>query len=384
MVSLLGPHAGSDPGTHGLVIGVSHYPFADGPNASDLGESFGIQNLTSAAHSASQLAAWLLDEYRNPQRPLASLRVLLSPIEGETIAPRIEALLPDDAAATRAAVEQDLGEFREACRANTDNVAVVYIAGHGVQLNKRGAIVLLHDFGDPNHVNELTGAIDVAGCHAGMDEAGSAHQQVWFVDACRQLPAVARRFERLEGALTLSERPGQVMSSPLFLASSTRESAFAEMGGTTLFSQALLWALRGAAALGPEEDVSDEWYVGVSRLNTLLDRRVKALAGAHGEEQNVDPTGRFKDAVIHRFAEPPPVDVFLSLKPTAAAAGTRGALLFNGDAAQARRWKVWPFQDRLRPGLYALEVTPQPPFHNPGPALIDVKQPEFTREVEVR
>jgi hypothetical protein len=381
LVSLPVPNAGSSPGTHGLVIGVSHYPFADGPDASDLGESFGIQNLTSAARSASEFAAWLVDEYRNPQRPLTSLRVLLSPIEGETIHPRIEALLPRDAPATRAAVEQDLGEFRQDCRSNPDNVAVVYIAGHGVQLNKRGAIVLLHDFGDPNHVNELTGAIDVRGCHDGMDEAGNAHQQVWFVDACRQLPTVARRFERLEGALILSERPGQVRSSPLFLASSTRESAFAVIGGTTLFSQALLWALRGAAALGPEGGVSDEWYVGLSRLNTLLDRRVKALAGAHGEDQNVDPTGRFTDAVIHRFAQPPPVEVFLTLKPLAAAA--QGALLFNGDATQAHQWEVWPFQDRLHPGLYALKVTPQPPFRSPGSSLVNVTQPEFTQEVEV-
>jgi hypothetical protein len=77
MTSIPVRHPGAGPGTHALVIGVSDYPFADGPDASDLGESFELQNLTSAARSASEVAAWLLNEYSNREVPLASLRVLL-------------------------------------------------------------------------------------------------------------------------------------------------------------------------------------------------------------------------------------------------------------------------------------------------------------------
>ena len=68
-------------------------------------------------------------------------------------------------------------------------MAFVYIAGHGIQLNKRGAVVLLNDFGDPDHATELQGAIDVVGCHDGMEENGIAQNQIWFCDAagkCRR------------------------------------------------------------------------------------------------------------------------------------------------------------------------------------------------------
>ena len=186
MTSIPVPHPGASPGTHALIIGVSDYPFTDGPNASTPGESFELQNLTTAARSASNVAAWLLNEYYNPDVPLASLRVLLSPTAGESIHPDIAAHLDTPAPATRAAVEAELRQFRSDCRANPQNAAFVYIAGHGIQLNKRGAVVLLHDFGDPEHVNELQGAIDVAGCHDGMEENGIAQTQIWFCDACRR------------------------------------------------------------------------------------------------------------------------------------------------------------------------------------------------------
>jgi len=154
MTSIPVPHPDASPGTHALIIGVSDYPFADGPNASALGASFELENLTTAARSASEVAAWLRNEYCNPDVPLASLRVLLSPAAGESIHPDIAADLSGPAPATRAAVEAELRQFRYDCRRNPQNAAFVYIAGHGIQLNKRGAVVLLHDFGDPTHLNE--------------------------------------------------------------------------------------------------------------------------------------------------------------------------------------------------------------------------------------
>jgi len=128
--------------THAFVVGVSHYPFADGPEATADGESFEITNLTGAAKSASNIAAWLLDEYRNPDAPLATIRVLLSPTDGEELNPRVAGELAGPSPATRDSVVGEFDEFRQACRENPDNVAFVYFAGHGIQLNKRGAVVL--------------------------------------------------------------------------------------------------------------------------------------------------------------------------------------------------------------------------------------------------
>jgi hypothetical protein len=328
MTSIPVPHAGASPGTHALVIGVSDYPFADGPDASSLGKSFELHNLTTAARSASEVAAWLLNEYINPGVPLASLRVLLSPVPGESIHPDIAAHLNDPAPATRAAVEAELRQFRNDCRQNLQSAAFVYIAGHGIQLNKRGAVVLLHDFGDPEHVAELQGAIDVVGCHDGMEENEIAQTQIWFCDACRQDPPIAQRFERLEGALTLSEGLGQVSASPLFLASSSRQNAFAEIGGTSIFSQALLWALRGAAAAGPD-DHCDKWHVGTTQLIRTLPLTVKNILADYGEDQSVDVTGRVLEMVAQRFTDPPPVDILVNLRPEDAQPPPMAELLFN-------------------------------------------------------
>jgi hypothetical protein len=383
MASLLVRDALAGPGTHALVVGVSDYPFADenSPTSTRLGRSLGIRNLTSAARSASEFVGWLLEDFRDPDCPLASVRLLLSPVAGEDLHASIAANFAHvDLAATRQALEVELGSFRQACRSNRDNRGIVYMAGHGVQLTKRGATVLLQDFASDAHVNELGGAVDVIGCHDGMDEDGSAAVQLWFVDACRQVPAIARQFERLEGALTLSEQHGQVTSSPVFLASSSQQSAFATIGGTTLFNQALLWALRGAAAQGPD-GVCDEWYVGVSQLVRRLDPQVADFAATHGEVQTIDVTGRVREAVAHRFAGPPSVNVSFVLSPELAADHTQASLRFNG-SGPPQVWGEWPHHSVVPAGLYQLEVTSRPPFRD-SMSLLDVRPPTLEERVEV-
>ena len=114
-----------------------------------------LEQLTSAANSASEFAAWVLQEYRCQRAPLRSLRVLLSPSKGEAVHPAIAALLPNNHAATIANVTAAIGEFKKAADRYSDNLLLVYIAGHGVQLTKTGAIVLLEDFAGPEQLHAL-------------------------------------------------------------------------------------------------------------------------------------------------------------------------------------------------------------------------------------
>jgi Caspase domain len=382
MTSIPVPHPDASPGTHALIIGVSDYPFADGPDASALGQSFELESLTTAARSASEVAAWLLNEYCNTDVPLASLRVLLSPAAGESIHPDIAAHLNGPAPATRAAVEAELRQFRADCRRNPLNAAFVYIAGHGIQLNKRGAVVLLHDFGDPEHVTELQGAIDVVGCHDGMEENGIAQTQIWFCDACRQEPAIARRFERLEGALTLSEGLGQVQASPLFLASSSRQNAFAEIDGISIFSQALLWALRGGGATGPDNHCGI-WHVGTTQLIQVLPKKVKSIVADHDEEQSVDVTGRVLEMVAQRFTDPPPVDILVNLRPEDTQPPPTAQLLFNAREPALAAGMEWPFLFQGPAGLYLLRVLAQPPLAQDVMKILNVAPPAYIDVVEV-
>ena len=365
--------------THAFIVGVSHYPFADGPNATARGEQLGIENLS--ARPASDIATWLLEEFRNPDAPLASIRIRLSPNEGEEINPVIAARIGNTpVAATRDEVETEFDQFKQACRENPDNMAFVYIAGHGVQLNKRGAIVLLHDFAVDGR-NLLFGAIDVVACHDAMDEAGNAHHQLWFSDACRQLPEVVKKFETLTGgAIRPDEGRGQVEASPLFLASSTRESAFGVVGGTTIFSQALLTALRGEAAVGPTPECR-QWHVSFTRLIEFLPKKVTELLSGQAD-QNVDVTGRVLPGVAHQFANPPDVDMIVNLKPADASPVPVAQLLFDG--AEPRQIDpVWPLRFRGDAGLYLLKVDVGPPLTKGVTRPIQVAPPRFETEVEV-
>jgi hypothetical protein len=372
--------AGTTPVTHAFVVGVSHYPFADGPDATPQGEALGIANLTGAARSASEVAAWLLTEYRNPDAPLGSLALLLSPTAGEELHPEVvNRMSGQTAAATRDAVEVEFARFRARCRESTDNVAFVYFVGHGIQLNKRGAVVLLHDFATVDR-SLLYGAVDVVGCRDAMDEGGGASHQVWFSDACRQRPEIVKKFESITGAFRPDEGNGQAEASPIFLAASSRESAFSVTGGTSIFSQALLWALRGAGATAAN-GTSAEWHVPATRLINLLPERVRHLLAEVHEEQQVDVTGRVLEVVLQRFAAPPEADLEVTLKPPDLDPPPDAELLFNGMVPQSVT-PGWPLRFRGAAGIYLLRLT-RDGVGTTAMKTLDVKPPAYEDEIEV-
>jgi NifU-like protein involved in Fe-S cluster formation len=290
---------------------VSAYPFADGPDATASGDESGIVNLTCAARSASEVAAWLLGEYNNLDAPLASLRILLSPVDGEQINPDVSKLMGGaEAPATRSAVETHFFEFRKDCRSNADNVAFVYIAGHGWQLSRYGAIVLLNDFGKVGKPY-LYGAINVVECQKDMDEGENAHHQLWFSDACRLPPRALDEFKELSGAYHPGDaRNGTVASSVLLLSASERAGAWGEKGAKTIFCQALLAALRREAGEGfapavkPPSEECDQWHVPIAALQRYLQRKTEELIAGREEPPRVDMLSLHGDFVLPCFTPP--------------------------------------------------------------------------------
>ena len=382
MTLIQGPAFGADtPVTHALVVGVSHYPYLSGPEASAFGTDFGMVDLTSAANSASGIAAWLLGEFSRPERPLATLRVLLSPAEGETLHPALVAAMGEPTPATREAVEDAFAAFKADCKANPDNFAFVYIAGHGVQLTTSASVVLLQDFAHPDHGEELIGAIDVAGCHRGLSGGSYPNHQIWFADACRQVPAVARRFESMLGALSASKPVGDVEASALILAAGPRETAFAEVDGTSLFSQALLWALRGGSA-EPSRDSDTGWWVRAGTLGQDLQDRIDLLTAAHAVRQQVEPMGRIAPVVVQRFPGPPECEVEVTLEPPDAAPPPSVHVLLNGDQ-EIPLQGGWPLRGRLPAGFYLINVDVEPPLTRGWRKIVEVSYPRFAGQAVV-
>ena len=370
------------PGTHALIIGVSRYRHLEGgPAESERGLSWEMGQLSAAAASASQVAGWLATRYHNPDAPLATLRVLLSPQPDETLDPQIARhVRAARHRATRKNVEAALAAFRDDVARDPRNTAFVYIAGHGVQLTRDDTIVLLEDVGDPAHLTMLHGAIDAAGCHAGMAAPVIPATQFWFIDACRQRPQIAERFERLPGALTL-DRPLTEPVSPCYLAAGRQELAFARPGERTLFCEALLDALDGGVSDGPTA-TCPSWYVSSYSLYRYLKETVGKLASEDGEVQTVFLKGDPSDGVVHRLPAPPRVALRVELRPQAAAGVTSASLLLDARIPVRRVPRRWPLVMRLPAGLYLLNLKTRAPFKEAS-RILDLVPPSLALEAEV-
>lgn len=374
------------PATHVLVIGISAYRHLIGGTAEPpTGSEWAMQQLTAAAGSATAIAAWFATRYQNPNAPVGSLRVLISAGPDDQLDPLIAPhVATPECRATRINVQTELGAFVTDCATSTQNVAIVYVVGHGVQLTKHQATVLLEDIGAPGQ-QSLWGAIDMTQCHEAMDHGATAATQFWFVDACRQLPDISARFERMRGAFELDEMPGTAESSQCFLASASREIAFSRPGGRSLFCEALLECLEGAAVIGPDAQCP-AWHLSGHSLSGRLRPRVQQLAQEEGETQTVHhfSKGLSPNAVLYRLDKPPKVALKIELDPIAAAEVSIPSLRYATSDPVPGVPAGWPLIMQLEAGLYTLEVATQDPYR-PRPArILSLVPPTFADTAVVK
>ncbi|MEV0566605.1 caspase family protein [Dactylosporangium sp. NPDC050588] len=362
------------PATHVLVIGVSEYPFRP---LSDL------DDLPSGATSADLFARWMRDRYPGGDRRLGSIRLLLAPTDderpyvsgGDTV-PRADG----------AAVHQALHEWARDCRSSPDNVAVLYICGHGVQETDDGAIVMLRDagaIGDP-----FDAAVDVAGVRRGLSLDGCPTRQWYFVDACR-VPAhgLDDYAGPLRGRITLEPRRGTGPAHrPIFFAAAPGTAAW-QSGVGSVFVRALLECLDLDARTRLDGD-GERWGVTAESLHRHLRRRAHELAAVGAEEQTVMVGGSYLSDVAFLECEVPSVPVTLFVDPAAAqhAAGCT-ARIFEGDV-QALERRPLPVVDVPVPaGIWTLAVAFDPPHPRFAPetvASVQVAPPRAHKTVTLR
>jgi hypothetical protein len=355
------------PRTHALVLGVSAYEhLVDGAT----GETFGLQQLRSAAASAWTFARWLADRYSPPGAPLATVRLLLAPSADET------AQFPDVADVprpTRENVEQALSEWRDDCSVRPEDVAILYAAGHGVMLAKdEGGFVLLEDFAQPGRPI-LESSLDVPSVRRGLAGPTVAQQQFFFIDACSVRPEAAQRLQTARGGVGLDE-PAEAPPSvaPIYSSAAPGTLALGAPGMGTLFSQALIECLDGLAS---SPDRTGQWVVTDTSLVGPLRDRVMELAVTHGEEQVATAGGTLGHIVLHKLAAGPALEVSFSVEPAEAAPfcfarlndGAGGTIVERSPLQQ-------PLIKTLPAGLYTVDVVIDPPDSGP---YIAKQQPLF-------
>ncbi|MEX9785860.1 caspase family protein [Providencia manganoxydans] len=355
----------NSPGTHALIIGVSAYDYLMGSSegeCSEQGSDSGLRQLSAAARSASQFATWLMTKYRRKDFPLRSLRVLLSPATEDEVGVALKDHLRDDSIPTRENVSTAFRNFKQAAARNPNNIAIVYVAGHGVQFTNTGAVLLLKDFAHPEHEEErYKGAVDIRSMHENMTYANVARSQFWFVDICRQRAPDAKEFEELAGVLKFNipvktSSSSAATCSPLFLSASSGEQAFAKPGKLTLFCEALMSALEEGHAASSDGERSSPWLVSTSGLQMYLRKTVESLAACHDEKQLIECTGIFNDEVFHECEKAPNVDLTIQIKD--GLPGTHySAKLSQLSRVLYDNHTTWPLRDSIPAGIYKIEVT---------------------------
>ncbi len=369
------------PCTHAFVLGVSRYRhLADGAEPTVAGAQSGLAQLSSAARSASEFAAWLLKDYGKSGKKLGSVFFCAAPAADEVIHADVAAHLNAPPDALRQSVLKDWRAFRKLCLADRAATAIVYVAGHGVQLTKQGATLLLEDFGGDAQEATLWAALDMRGLHASLNGEQAAAHQFWFVDSCRERPAIAGQFETMQGAYRGDEPFGRCVASPLFLAAGPRERAWARVGGVSLFNEALLACLRGAAAVGPRKQ-GERWQVTTASLaETLLPRIQRASGSAMQIAELTGHVGTTAQALCS-LEEPPAVSLTLTLDPDEAHANSR-ATLSRGNEKIVEDADDWPLVREVAAGLYIIKVTTSLPFSEKRDAL-NALPPEYSHSVEM-
>ena len=352
----------TEPGTHALVIGVSRYRYLpdsldDDPPAG-AGETFGLGNVTTPAISAWRFAQWLTaaDGFNQPEAPLASVRLLLSPSSAEIA--ETPALGGLDAAGvaipTRDSVLDALFDWQQACNRHRDNIAILYVAGHGIQLTKDDSLVLLHDFARARRPI-LDAAMDIGSIWRGMATADAASRQYYFVDACRTRPGLFDDYLTTPAGVALDiSKEGTVDSAPIFYSASPRTLALGLPARGTLFCQALLDCLNGNAA---ELDAAGRWVVGTSALLRHLPATVERLAERYQATQTAVVGGQLRDAVFHRLREAPEVSLDIRVSPAETAGRAHCTVADLGGRTVYDREPI-PAEIALniKAGLYALQL----------------------------
>lgn len=260
----------NSPATHALVIGVGQY------------SSNRLSSVTSPPIAARAITAWLLDAvlsrdstgFNNPACPLGSVATLLSEQPSGGLSELEGAFVPranfqNVKAAIRAWVARG--------RTHSDNLLFLFIASHGESFGRRTA-VLLEDYGtDEDDVT--AGMTEIEQFVEALSNVVPKAQLLIF-DCCRMPTQLGLRFDQEFGSRLLnpSSSHDSVGHRPHVLRSTgLGTEAYGQKNAPTLFTQALVEALRGLAA-----SPNDRWTIDTYGLGQITARLLE-LRTRHGE-----------------------------------------------------------------------------------------------------
>ncbi len=334
------------PATHVLVIGVGAYAHLIGGTGPLLKDEHGsLGQLSSPPISARKIADWFVDHHRHPDKPLASLRLLLSepqasPYRGHVVDVASIALIEKEILAWKAAGDQ-----------NAENLLLFYFCGHGLGSGSDMAL-LASDFGE-NPNNPMDGALDLRRLALGMLGRCEAKHVVYFVDACRMSNELTDEGDFWGRVPVGPKKPKSGRQGPIFNSTLLGDKAYSKRDQPSYFTQALLHGLDGAGADNSEGD----WRVSTTQLKRAIDGFIQRRVEAGTMSLQIAPASNLTSFDLHYLPGEPLVPVFVECRPDAAnglarfACKTNGVLLHER-APDSSRWELV-----LGVGTYSFEAS---------------------------
>lgn len=299
------------PATHVLVVGVGDYPHLPGGSA-EWKTKFddGMKQLSSPPASARAFADWVIGRLSNPERPLASVDLLLGePDLAYQPPPRGDVLQPVRQAgpATLAGMSDAAVAWKARGDANPDSLLVFYFCGHGISKGEDFAIVAGdygHDAGRP-----LKGLVDVPRFLTGMSDCG-AKDQCYFIDACRTSTEALVEAENYGDSLVQKVKkatPG--LAQCVYYSTLGGASAHGRRGQPSSYTAALVRALDGAGASNSEGD----WRINTTRLFEAMSHMMREFADPAIPRVQVPQSGSQVTYDLHRIDEDPEVPFLVGI-----------------------------------------------------------------------
>lgn len=303
------------PATHVIAIGVGAYDHLEDGSGTTSRYSEGMGQLTSAPVSVCAFVDWVIREFHNPHKPLASVRLVASGLSNDSYRHPLtgdEVRVPK---ATKEEVRKAIVEWKAEGDKSEENLLIFYYVGHGLA---KGALqsLLLSKFGADDDW-PLDDAIDFTQLRVGMQRC-EARQQLYFIDACRAIS------DKLLGHGYAGQpiiQPGlngyrgdRACEAPVYFATLLGEDAYARPKKPTVFTDALLRSFRGAAS----DDAEGDWRVRTTNLTTALDffmRRARESGLEILQKPSSTDTSAF---FFHYLRKPPEIPVVLRCDPQAA------------------------------------------------------------------
>jgi hypothetical protein len=303
------------PATHAIVIGVGKYPHLIGGGKKQFAGAAGMGQLKSPPQSARAVARWLIEGYSHPEKPLASVSLLLSePAESKfTFTANGKEKTVKVASATITEVQPAIRAWRELGHENPDHLLLFFFCGHGIARAPYLSL-LLADFGEAP-VAPLDGALDFRRFWLGMAEC-EAREQCYFVDACRvgsetlikNEGFAGRPIIESTGAPNTSDR---VRQGPIFFSTLSDAPAYGKPGKPSLYTEALLEALSGAGS----GDEAGPWRVRTTLLHDALGFLIKdASQRLEAKITQIAPADELTPIELN-VIDAPQIPVVISCKP---------------------------------------------------------------------